>query len=207
MTTAQLTPSADTTPAVANVPERERSGAAWVSRFPGSASIDDLEDGFQQNVARFVEAMRAAGMTVVISATHRPAERAYLMHWAWKIANNQSSATNIPAFSGVDIQWDHGNPTDSRNAAVAMVHAYGMSGLQVAPALQSRHTEQRAIDMTISWSVPTISIVDATAQVVAINSTPRSGMNATLKAVGRSYGVIKFIGGATDKPHWSTDGH
>lgn len=31
-------------------------------------------------------------------------------------------------------------------------------------------------------------------------------MNLELHAVGKTYGVIKFLGGDKDKPHWSTDG-
>jgi hypothetical protein len=32
-------------------------------------------------------------------------------------------------------------------------------------------------------------------------------MNAVLATVGATYGVIKFVGGGTDKPHWSDNGH
>ncbi len=39
-----------------------------------------------------------------------------------------------------------------------------------------------------------------------IASLPRAGMNAELHASGLGYGVIKFRGGAVDKPHWSADG-
>jgi hypothetical protein len=42
---------------------------------------------------------------------------------------------------------------------------------------------------------------------VQIASLPRTGMNPDLKTVGASYGVIKFVGGASDMPHWSADGH
>jgi hypothetical protein len=31
-------------------------------------------------------------------------------------------------------------------------------------------------------------------------------MNAQLHEVGKSFDVIKYHGGANDKPHWSTDG-
>ena len=207
MTTEQLTPSADTTPAVVSIPERELSGDAWVQRFPGSANISDLEDGFQQNVNLFVTAMRSAGMGVVISATHRPEERAYLMHWCWMIAKERVAPNDVPTYEGVNIQWDHGDDQASIRAAKAMVSGYGMSGLNVAPALRSRHTERRAIDMTISWNAQSIAIAGSDGDLVTITTTPRSGMNADLQTVGRGYGVIKFVGGASDKPHWSTDGH
>ena len=41
---------------------------------------------------------------------------------------------------------------------------------------------------------------------VEIASGPRDGMNPELAKVGASYGVIKFYGGAVDRPHWSTNG-
>ena len=66
---------------------RELSGPAWVSRYPTSRSIDDLEAGFRSKVRNFIGSIEAAGGQVSISATRRPAERAYLMHYAWKIAN------------------------------------------------------------------------------------------------------------------------
>ena len=93
----------------------------------------------------------------------------------------------------------------SVRAATAMVSAYGMSTLKVAPALRSRHTERKTIDMTISWSGK-LAILDAAGSVVEIDTTPRTGMNEKLHEVGASYGVIKFWKGAADKPHWSTDG-
>lgn len=207
MTTEQLTPSADTTPAVVSIPERELSGAVWVQRFPGSANTGDLEDGFRQSVDRFVNAMRSSGMGVAISATHRPEERAYLMHWCWMVAKERVAPNDVPTYEGVNIQWDHGDDPASISAAKAMVNGYGMSGLNVAPALRSRHTERRAIDMTISWAAQSIAIAGADGQLVTIATTPRSGMNSDLQTVGRGYGVIKFVGGASDKPHWSTDGH
>ena len=55
------------------------------------------------------------------------------------------------------------------------------------------------------------SDIDTTAaragKPVKIASLARTGMNPDLKTVGASYGVIKFVGGASDIPHWSIDGH
>ena len=39
-----------------------------------------------------------------------------------------------------------------------------------------------------------------------IASAPKNGMNAELATVGATYGVIKFFGGAADRPHWSSNG-
>jgi hypothetical protein len=62
------------------------SGVDWVNKFPTSDSLDDLAQPFQDNVRKFKAALEAVGAHVHIIATYRPAERAYLMHYAWHIA-------------------------------------------------------------------------------------------------------------------------
>lgn len=59
--------------------------------------------------------------------------------------------------------------------------------------------------MTVSW-LGTLVVEMADGTRVAIDSLPRSGMNTRLHRVGASYGVIKFLGGERDPPHWSIDG-
>jgi len=95
-TKALLTPISDTTPVVVDVPGREPGGAQWVSRFPGSRDVSDCTAPFKDGVSAFVAAMVAAGAKVRISATYRPAERAYLMHWAWKIWKGLADPQKIP---------------------------------------------------------------------------------------------------------------
>ncbi len=203
-TEATLTPTTDQTPAVAEI-SNELSGTQWVGRFPGSTSTNDLASAFGLAVDNFIAALRQAGATVIISATLRPVKRAYLMHWSWKIVHGTSPAS-VPAKEGVNIEWVHPTNDASVQAAQAMVNAYGMASLGIAPSLNSRHTQGSAIDMTISWS-GNLSIVNANGATVAITSTPRTGMNTVLHTVGASYGVIKYQGSGTDRPHWSTDGH
>lgn len=193
-------------PVIVKIPERERSGAIWVQRFLGSNSITELEPDFADSVRQFIAALKIAGARVSIAATYRPPERAYLMHWSWKISNKKIKAEKVPPMSGVNIDWDHGGEVLSIQAASAMVSAFGMDGLEVAPALTSRHTERKAIDMTISWTSKELNIVDASGDEIIIDSGPKTGMNTKLHEVGSSYGVIKFWLGASDKPHWSTDG-
>lgn len=204
-TIAALTPTTDQTPAVAEI-QNELSGSQWVNRFPGSSSTDELTEEFRTSVDNFVSAMRNAGATVTISATYRPPERAYLMHWSWKIVKQNTAPASVPAMDGVQIDWDHGDNAASVAAARAMVNGYGIQNLNVPPALSSRHTERRAIDMSISWS-GTLRIENASGTNVEIATTPRTGMNTQLQDVGRTYGVIKFVGGESDRPHWSSDGH
>ena len=183
----------------------ELSGPQWVSRFPTSASVDDLIEPFRSNVARFIKALRDAHASVAIADTFRPPERTYLMHFAFVIARGLDPQTVSP-MAGVDIQWVHVGPDGkpdlaaSKQAAARMAQGYG---IRFEPALTSRHTERNAIDMTITWSGDlTIARADGTSTI--INSAPRTGDNTSLHAVGATFGVIKLV---RDPPHWSSDGH
>ena len=186
----------------------ELSGPSWVPRFPGSASPEDCIEPFRSNLKAFLAALTAAGAQVDIAATYRPSERAYLMHWSWKIAWNLVDPRVVPAMAGVDIDWVHRTASSdadipkSRSAASQMVSLYD---IVAQPALASRHTERRAVDMDISWT-GSLSIRNAGGSVSQISTEPRSGMNEYLVGVGQGYGVIKaqFAG---DPPHWSEDGH
>jgi len=197
----------------------ENSGAQWVSRFPGSRSTDDLAEPFQSNVNRFLDALTAAGANVHVSATHRPYERAFLMHWAHNISTGidprraDNSGRKPP---NLNICWEHltssGVPSlaASTNAATAMATGYGIA---YAPSLSSLHILRRAIDMTITWTGD-LEIMDATGTTNLITSLPRHGGrkidrvkypgNTELHAVGATYGVIKLL---NDPPHWSDNGN
>lgn len=182
------------------------SGADWVKQFPPSREVEDLASPFRENMKAFLGALTDAGATVSIATTFRPPERAYLMHYAYRIARERLDPRQVPARQGVDIEWVHRKANGevdliaSRNAAEDMVDAYG---IVYRPALNSQHTRGEAIDMTISWR-GTLSIVDASGKIVAIKGTPRNGKNALLHAVGETYGVKKLN---SDPPHWSSDGH
>jgi hypothetical protein len=193
--------------AVSTRPRRvgDLSGGHWVLRFPGSKDLIDLEPVFRGKVTRFLSALSAAGASVRISSTFRPPERAYLMHWSWKIFKGLETGENIPPKAGVEITWWHGNLEASRRGATEMVIGYGIDRLRIAPALNSRHTERKAIDMTIGWS-GRLLIRAAQGQNVTISGEPRDGTNPRLIEVGRTYDVIHFLDVAKDPPHWSTDG-
>ena len=181
------------------------SGASWVSQFPGSADINDLEPTFGADVKNFTAAIEEAGGTISISSTYRPPERAYLIHWSWEIAKNNYNAQTVPSIGGVNINWWHGNAAASKQAAQDMVNGYGTNNLQVSPSLTSRHIERKAIDMDISWT-GNLNIKKADGSRKNITSTPRDSTNSDLIAVGKTYNVIHFINVAKDPPHWSTDG-
>jgi D-alanyl-D-alanine dipeptidase len=196
MATAQaaLTPTTDTAPAVISIPAKELSGAQWVARFPTSTAISDLTPSFQTAVNSFLAAITAAGGSVTVSATYRPAERAYLMHYSSRLSKGEITAASIPAMVGVNIEWVHATEAASTAAATAMVSGYGIA---FPPALVSNHTRRTAIDMTIRNMVGK-SIVDAAGTSVGITRL------SELNAVGATFGVIKL---ASDPPHWSEDGH
>lgn len=208
---AHLMPAGEETPVVVEVDTRELSGAAWVARFPTSRSTDDLLSPFREACVAFLAALRTANATVTVSATLRPPNRAYLMHWAWRIVNQQYDPRTVPDRDGVDVRWDHvdaeGNYDLAASVAAAreMVNGYGIGRLRVAPSLNSRHIEGNAIDMTIGWEGD-LTIEDASGTEVSISSKPRDGMNEDLHLVGAGYGVVKFHGGTRDRPHWSSDG-
>jgi hypothetical protein len=189
----------------------ERSGRQWVSKYKGSASLRDLRWPFRDSVEAFIDALREAGAKVTISATYRPPERAYLMHWSWLIVKKGIDPAAVPSMEKINIVWTHEGPDGkySREASITaareMVNGFDIQHLGTAPALQSRHTLGLGIDMTICWA-GTLIIPDADGNIVKIHSFPRSGMNLQLHRVGATYGVIKFNRAGRDEPHWSDNG-
>jgi hypothetical protein len=176
------------------------SGPEWVVKFPNSRSVDDLAEPFRTKVRRFLTALKDAGAIVTIADTLRRPERAYLMHFAFSIARESADPASVPANAAVDVGWVHPTAQASKDAAELMVQGYG---IVFKPALNSRHTEGNAIDMSIAW-IGDLVIAKADGTHVTITSAPRSGDNASLQQVAVSYGVMKLV---TDPPHWSSDGH
>lgn len=193
-TQALLTPTTETEPAVAVVSANELSGVIWVNRFLGSAEISELEQAFQQQVTSFFAAISAAGGNTRVSATYRPPERAYLMHYCSKLSRGEIEAEDIPARDGVNINWVHPTKAQSKAAATAMANSYG---IVYPPALTSNHTQRTAIDVTIT-NIVGKNIRDAGGNNVRINAL------SDLNAVGATFGVLKLV---SDPPHWSNDGH
>jgi hypothetical protein len=183
-------------------------------RFPASNSVDDLVSPFRENVRKVLTQLELGGAVVHISATLRPPERAYLMHWACAIVHglpanmcppgidpeDQVDPSLVPPMDGVDINWTHNGDTQAAMAsAKAMLSAYNVV---FPPALNSRHCEGRAIDMSIRWSGELV-IHDAAEKRWVIRGELKTEMNPALWEIVRSYGVIKL---KTDPPHWSDDG-
>src|SRR5262245_17402712 len=95
----------------------ELSGAQWCARFPGSNELADLIKRFRDKAEAFISAMNSAGAKVTISATLRPPERAYLMHWCCMVADSGQDPARIPKMAGVNIQWAHPTLAESKAAA------------------------------------------------------------------------------------------
>lgn len=187
----------------APAPAPTLSGATWwhanQAKFPNSAAVDDLAQPFRDQVADFLDALKAAGAKVKVSATRRNRTRAQLMHYSWRIAHGSIAPKDVPAIPGCAIKWDHGDPARSKQGAQEMVDLFGIA---FQPSLTSRHIEGRAIDMTIDWT-GTLQIRDKAGRTRAVGA-PRSGnTNTDLHAIGATWGVRKL---ASDPPHWSDDG-
>jgi hypothetical protein len=181
------------------------SGLDWYkknqSKYPDSNSLADLSGSFKTNVTNFIKALQDAGAKVSIDSTLRDPTRAFLMHWAWKVAKGMVKADKVPSKSGVDIEWDHGDDKESQKAAQDMIGKSGFNMAYIA-ALDSNHLTGNAIDMDISWSGP-LKVKNAKGEDVQIATSPTNGNNKELHAVGDTYGVKKL---ASDPPHWSYNG-
>ncbi len=165
----------------------EPAGIAWVSKYPTDRTTAGLRQPFRLHAQQFIEALETAGAHVSLTATKRPEQRAWLMHYAWRIAKGEDPKT-VPERSDIPILW-------TRQGAIDMVGAYK---LRYEPSLTSRHIEGRAVDMTIAWSKP-LTVVDGHGKEVLLVV----GDLDTLYEIGDSYGVIKL---RKDPPHWSDDG-
>lgn len=186
-----------------------RSGAHWVAwaniHARNSRQIEDLEASFRRDVEAFIAVLRDAGVRVEISATRRSPKRAYLFHWAWKIANGKCKPVDADSMAGVGIRWDHGDDAASQAGALEMTRGFGLAMPPrsiYAPALTSNHITGRAIDMTIRWN-STVELPRKDGTPAGVSWTPNVNTNRALHEVGASYGVRKL---RSDAPHWSFNG-
>jgi len=192
------------------------SGPEWVHKFPASDKVADLDTAFGTDVAQFIAALEKAGASVDILATAWPPERAYLMHWAWLIANEKVDPRQVPHIKDVDfgtdvsvdldILWWHGNLDDSQAAAEQMVKAFGIADLEKPPPLASQHVAGEAIDMEIKWGGEMLTVEDPLGEEVIITEGPKDGTHPGLIALGLVYGVIHYGDTDEDAVHWSVDG-
>jgi hypothetical protein len=188
---------------------RQPSGKYWVTwanvNAKNSDNTDDLEPDFRKKALAFIEALKDAGATVVISATRRSDKRAYLFHWCWKIGLRKTKPSDVTAMPGVPIEWNHGDQQKSIAGAQEMIRGFDLAvppKSMVAPSLVSHHIAGKAIDMDIVWS-GTLRVRKKDGTLVEVSYPSDPNTNVKLQQVGESYGVKKL---KTDKPHWSYDG-
>ncbi|OUL28595.1 peptidoglycan-binding protein [Nostoc sp. RF31YmG] len=196
-----LTPALDILNGYAKIQRFCLSGPHWIDSFPTSKLISDLASPFRQRVEAFQKALIDAGCQVIITATHRPKERAYLMHYAATIDRQDIAPKYVPSMAGVNIEWEHYTNAGSLQAAKDMVEAYGVGGNPVS--LNSRHIQRLAIDWNVTWNGK-INIRDGNGRMVSVGDPANAALNRTLWTVGSSYGVYKL---SNDPPHWSVDGY
>jgi len=188
------------------------SGKKWWDANQGndpykkSESISDLASDFQTKVREFKTALDNAGAPPTIDTTKRSAERAYVLHYAWRVAKNELSADKVQAKDTVDIVWNHGDDTKSKAGANEIIAAAAVAS---RPSLTSNHIDGNAIDWTITWTGD-LKIKKKDGTEIEIKSTPRNGGdpgNTELHEVGKSYGVHKGLNFTPkDPPHWSDNG-
>lgn len=185
-------------PGPAPVDPKKLSGSHWVSKFPTSTSLSSLASPFKENVTRFIDCLRDNGATVVVSATRRPKERAYLMHYSFRIARDSLASTSVPTMTGVDIEWTHPSQSKTMEAAEAMVRGYD---IVYEPALDSKHVDGLAIDMTISGLPRVLKWKENGKDVAEDIGTDSSGAsNRLLHKVAWKYFQVRKLN--SDPPHW-----
>jgi hypothetical protein len=177
----------------------EPSGPQWCGRFPASQSLDDLLPDFGDKVRAFLSRLQKAGATVTIADTYRPPERAYLMHWCCMVGGSGQDPEAVSPMDGVNIDWGHGGAVPvARDAAQQMMTGYD---IQFPAALESRHTQRRAVDMTISWN-GTLAITDFNGQSHATGLTTATSSAVLLASGGVASSLMDFpVHNAPCRPH------
>lgn len=134
--------------------QSQQSGREWVKRFSGSSSTFDLRYPFRTYAEAFIAALRSAGARVTIAATYRPPERAYLMHWAWLIANMRADPLRIPPMDGVDIEWNHSDANGRYSSSASITAAKAMVAGLACRGLVSRLPSSRGthLDWALIWT-------------------------------------------------------
>lgn len=178
-------------------------GASWCAQFPTSDQLVDLAEPFRTKARAFLSAI-ADGVghaCYTVSATYRPPERAYLMHFACMLALGGQDPAAIPPMEGVAIDWTAGGDRAAAKAgAQAMIAGYRIA---FPAALVSRHTQRRAMDVT--FNIPPAP--KAPYRFRQPNGDTWSFGPLDLQHLynfGATFGVIKLV---SDPPHWSDDGH
>src|SRR5262249_10335665 len=117
-------------------------------------------------------------------------------HYAWDIAHGLIAPSAVPPRQGIDIRWDYGNDSVSRQAAQQMVDFFGMTN---HAELNSRHIQALAIDMQVSWT-GVLMIKNKAGRTRGISSGPWNANNRTLARLAATYGVYRVFSDVA--PRW-----
>lgn len=182
------------------------SGASWIDRYPPSQRLQDLDSNFGSDVREFISVLEKGGATVEILATQIPPERAYLMHWAWRIVKEGLDPRSVPYMDGVDVRWQHGDLGASREAAWSMVHGYGIEELDEPPPLVSPYTEGQVVAMRVRWR-GALRLYPDTPQEQIITSNPQDGTNLDVMTLAEIHGLEHLLTVPdSDEVHWAMPG-
>jgi hypothetical protein len=186
--------SAHPTPTPSFPPQR-LSGAHWCAQFPTSTNLDSLAEPFRSNLRRFIAMIESNGGNARVNATRRPRERAYLMHYSFRIARMGTNPGRVPAQSGLDIIWNHPRAVE---AAEQMVQGYG---IVYEPALNSLHTLGQAVDMVVRGLPARIRVMTAGGeQSFDIGNRPAEQNVALWRIADQHFSIKKS---PSDWVHWS----
>jgi hypothetical protein len=185
---------------------RTVSGWSWMSHFPMTESVDTLDATFASNVRRFASALEEGGANAAIISTRIPPERAYLMHWAWRIAKGGYDPRQVPDMSGVYINWWHGDLEMSRRGALEMVKGYDLETAKSPPPLVSPYTQGKVVVMHVSW-LDELYLKDTNGEINLIQGAPRNGHNYDLAEVAKMYRLLRLVfDPLTEQVHWLAGG-
>lgn len=182
------------------------SGAGWVDRFPVSEELRDLDSNFTNDVREFIAALEEGGANVEVLSTQTPPERAYLMHWAWRIAKEGFDPRSVPYMDGVDIRWWHDDMEASRDAAWAMVHGYEIQDLKAPPPLTSAYTDGQALALQIRWRGELTLYRDKPDEQI-VTDAPWDATNPVVIALAETCGLEYLLTVEdSDEVHWVMEG-
>ncbi len=192
------------------------SGVAWAAKFPISQEDSDFDSDMRSRWKRFTRVLEDGGANVEIIASKTPPERAYLMHWAWRIAKGEIDPRDVPDADPeeqnmedeVDIQWWHGDLKAAQSAAQEMVDAFKIDELKVPPPLPSEenlYTEGKAVVALIDWRRELVLYRDKPSEMM-ITDEPRDATNEALIAIAEAFDLIHLYSDPdTHEVHWGSD--
>lgn len=222
VTAVQTFPDGIEMPFTFEVDVLRNSGQDWWEDFHPPMDIAWLEPAFQQNVSRFVLALADQSIIPNVISVYRPPERAYLMHYCFKIATGLAPEKIDERPDTVAISWKHYradgtyDPVASIAAAKELAVRFGIYDPDPVngrknpspPAYPSNHSTGIAVDIKFTWTgEKTVPRGDGPGTLTIRPQDLTKGVNdparIDLSLLGKTYGVIRTNHKSN---HWSTTG-